>query len=217
MKLFLSCLMLGIVITTTAQTTEVKDSVTDPHFTKVEKEAEYPGGREAWIKFIKKNLNPNTPVDHNAPVGEYPVIAKFVVSKDGTISDIECETNFGHGMEAEVIRILKLSGTWIPAEQDGKTLNAYRRQPVTFVVDQDNFTISTAKPHTLLLNTRNRIHVSAGRAKSENIEVSISAGTITDNGDGDYIVQVKEPGRVIITVKQKNKNKIVGQESFEVK
>jgi hypothetical protein len=212
LTLFLFCCFTGA----DAQNIAITDSVIDPHFAEVEKEAEYPGGSGAWIKYLQKNLKPNTPIDHNAPVGSYNVIARFIVSKDGTLSNITFETNEGYGMEQEVQRILNLSGVWIPAEQNGRKVNAYRRQPITFIVDQDNFTISTAKPHTLFTNTKNRIHISARKVKSENIELSISSGTITDIGDGDYTVQVSEPGRVIITVHLKNKKNPLGTESFVV-
>jgi protein TonB len=37
-------------------------------------------------------------------------------------------------MEEEVVRIIKKGPKWKPAVQNGKLVNAYRRQPVTFVV-----------------------------------------------------------------------------------
>ena len=33
------------------------------------------------------------PVDNGAPEGTYQVIVKFIVSKDGSISDVQAETN----------------------------------------------------------------------------------------------------------------------------
>jgi len=39
-------------------------------------------------------------------------------------------------MEKEVMRIIKKGPKWQPAMQDGKPLNAYRRQPVTFMVSE---------------------------------------------------------------------------------
>jgi periplasmic protein TonB len=40
-------------------------------------------------------------------------------------------------MEAEVIRMIKRSPKWIPAQQEGRFVNAYRQQPVTFVVEEE--------------------------------------------------------------------------------
>jgi protein TonB len=109
----------------------------DQIFTKVEKEASFPGGDAAFHKYLEKNLNAQTPSDNNAPPGTYTVMVKFVVSKTGVISDVTAETNFGYGMEAESIRIIKKSPAWVPALQNGTSVNAYRRQPITWVVAGD--------------------------------------------------------------------------------
>lgn len=112
------------------------------------KESEFPGGMAAFKQFLERNLNALTPTDHNAPFGTYNVIVRFVVSKDGTISDIVPETNFGYGMEAEVIRVFKLSPKWSPAIQYGIPVNAYHRQPVTFVVSDGKIISGMGNYHT---------------------------------------------------------------------
>ncbi|RYY44095.1 MAG: hypothetical protein EOO06_18710 [Chitinophagaceae bacterium] len=103
-------------------------------FTKVEIEAEFPGGASAWTKFVRNNINADVPVDNEAPEGTYSVIVRFIVSKDGSISDVVAETKHGYGMEAEAIRAIKKGPKWTPAQQNGRYVNAYRRQPITFVV-----------------------------------------------------------------------------------
>jgi len=108
----------------------------DSLFTRDEREASFAGGNAAWAKYLQKNLNANIPVQNRAPRGVYQVIVKFIVNKDGRISDIRAETNYGYGMEKEVIRILKKGPDWEPAVQYGRKVNAYRRQPITFVVEE---------------------------------------------------------------------------------
>ncbi|MEP6628323.1 MAG: TonB family protein [Ginsengibacter sp.] len=103
-------------------------------FTKVEQEASFPGGEAAWRRYLQNNLDANTPVENGASEGTYQVIVKFIVSKDGSISSVEAETSFGHGMEAEAVKIIKKGPKWAPANQNGRAVNAYRRQPITFVV-----------------------------------------------------------------------------------
>ncbi len=103
-------------------------------YNKVEIEATFPGGDQAWIKFLKKNLNGMVATDNGAPEGQYTVMVQFVVDKYGKITDIKALTNHGYGMEKEVIRFLKNSPKWNPAFQDGRFVKAYRRQPVTFTV-----------------------------------------------------------------------------------
>ncbi|MEO6547283.1 MAG: energy transducer TonB [Ferruginibacter sp.] len=108
----------------------------DKIFTKVENEAQFPGGQQAWIRYLQKNLNANAPVDNGAPSGTYQVIVKFIVSKDGSISDVQAETKHGFGMEDEAVKIIKRGPKWTPALQNGRNVNAYRRQPITFIVEE---------------------------------------------------------------------------------
>ncbi|MEO6405877.1 MAG: energy transducer TonB [Ferruginibacter sp.] len=103
-------------------------------FNKVEVEAEFPGGTGAWTRYLKNNLNAETPVENGASEGTYTVVVRFIVSKDGSISDVVAETKHGFGMEAEAIKIIKKGPSWKPALQNGRNVNAYRRQPITFVV-----------------------------------------------------------------------------------
>ena len=113
--------------------TSVKDSV-DNTFTKVEIEAKFLGGQGAWNKFLSNNLQSDVPFKKGAPAGSYKVVIKFTVGKDGKIEDITPETNYGFGMEDEVMRVIKKGPKWIPASLNGVALRAYRKQPITFVV-----------------------------------------------------------------------------------
>lgn len=102
-----------------------------------EREAEFPNGINGWRKFLVKKLKPTVPVDNGAPVGMHTVYVQFVVNEDGSISDITAKTQLGFGMEEEVIRLMKASPKWVPALQFGKTVKAYRIQPVTFLVTEE--------------------------------------------------------------------------------
>jgi protein TonB len=106
-------------------------------FEKVEIEAQFKGGEGAWKKYLERNLNPNAPVDNGAPEGSYTVYVQFVVSKDGSISDVKALTNHGYGMEQEAMRVIKKGPAWVPAVQNGRSVNAYRKQPITFQVTSE--------------------------------------------------------------------------------
>jgi protein TonB len=113
-----------------------KSDEEDKVFTKVENEAEFPGGNAAWARYVQKNLDGFNPADEGAPPGKYNVIVRFIVSKDGSISDVQAETKFGYGMEEKAINCIKKGPRWKPALQNGRNVNAYRRQPVTYVVEE---------------------------------------------------------------------------------
>jgi len=114
-----------------------KNNDEDKIFTKVENEAAFPGGEAAWRRYLERNLNPSAPVDNGAPQGTYQVIVRFIVSKDGSISDVTPETKFGYGMEEEAVKVIKKGPKWTPALQNGRNVNAYRRQPITFQVQEN--------------------------------------------------------------------------------
>ncbi|OJU26929.1 MAG: energy transducer TonB [Sphingobacteriales bacterium 41-5] len=114
---------------------EVKKPEPEPEiFTKVEIDAAYPGGASAWRSFLERNLRGETPVDNGASPGNYTVIIQFVVDVAGNVSDVKPLTSLGYGMEQEAVRVLKKSGRWKPAIQNGREVKAYRKQPITFQV-----------------------------------------------------------------------------------
>lgn len=194
------------------------DSSRPSIFEKVEFEASFEGGHGAWRKFLEKNLNANTPVDNGAPAGKYTVIVQFVVNKEGTISDVKALTKHGFGMEQEVIRLIKIGPKWVAAMQNGRPVNAYRKQPVTFMIDDANFKITSKEEYVFYLGIENPITISAGRIKADDLQVTISQGSIVSKGDGNYIVKVNKAGRAVIELYNAKKgNKKIGAASFEVK
>ncbi len=222
MPLYKTILAFSLLLPATlfAQTTTPQDSVTENSvkFEKVEEEASFPGGLSAWKTFLVKNLNPNTPVDNGAPSGKYTVIVQFVVSKDGTVSNIKALTKFGYGVEEEVVRIIAKSGAWNPARQNGKNVNAYRKQPVTFVVEQgDGYEIITKDPYTLFVGIDNEITVKIKKQSLSNLTLMISKGSISPTEDGKFIAKINSPGRVTITVYNMKTGKELCASSYDVK
>jgi protein TonB len=57
-------------------------------FTTVQIPAKFPGGLNGWSKYLQRNLNSFLPVDNGARAEKYTVIVSFIVSKDGTISEV---------------------------------------------------------------------------------------------------------------------------------
>ena len=121
------------------------DSTKDANiiFSKVEVEASFPGGQEGWRQYLMKNLHAERIVDLvKFPRGKktlkQTVIVKFIVSRDGTLRDISAENYdlVDPYCVAEAIRVIKVSPNWIPALQNGRKVNAYRRQPITFVFER---------------------------------------------------------------------------------
>jgi uncharacterized protein (TIGR02145 family) len=109
----------------------------DRIYQKVDKDAEFPGGTIGWRRYIEHNLNAQVPIDNGAPKGNYDVIVRFIVSKDGSVSEVKCEKDPGYGMCQEAIRVIKNGPKWMPAFQNGRNVNAYRSQSLTFYVGDE--------------------------------------------------------------------------------
>lgn len=105
-------------------------------FNKSEKEAEFPGGKEAWTTYLRKNLNANIPVDEGWAAGTFKVMVKFIVDKDGSLREITTENYKGTKTAQACIELIKNGPKWIPAMQKGIAVNSYKKQPITFVVQE---------------------------------------------------------------------------------
>lgn len=98
------------------------------------READFPGGEDAWLAFLSSNINSKVPIKKKAPAGRYSAVVQFVVEPDGRVSNVIPITNLGYGIEEELMRVIKKSPKWIPAVKLNKTVKAWRRQPLTLVV-----------------------------------------------------------------------------------
>jgi protein TonB len=103
----------------------------------VEIDASFPGGMTQWARFLNKNLRyPDEAM--NLGLGG-TVVVQFVVDLDGNVSDVKAISGpEAGGMREEAERVIRRSGKWVPAVQNGRHVKAYRRQPVTFQPAQDN-------------------------------------------------------------------------------
>lgn len=114
--------------------TGVKNNTEEQVFTVVEEMPEYPGGMSEFMKFIAQNIK--YPADALQGKVEGRVIARFVVCKDGSISDIEIMRSVSPSLDAEAVRVLKLMPKWKPGRQRGRAVPVKFTVPVTFRLEK---------------------------------------------------------------------------------
>lgn len=90
----------------------------------------FPGGNEAMMNFLRKHLR--TP-DDLEPGTQVTVLIKFMVDRDGRISQWEIVKSGGTELDQEVIRVVRKMPAWNPGKQNGQEISMYFTQPVTFV------------------------------------------------------------------------------------
>lgn len=74
-------------------------------------------GDSSYVKSLKKNITKSIGDGNDIKKGKYAVLVKFIVSKDGNLSDIFCEKDPGLGLCEKVVRVVKKFKKWIPVQK----------------------------------------------------------------------------------------------------
>ncbi len=104
----------------------------DKTFTKVEIESDYAGGPAAWTRYLQKNLQYPEEAVNGEIQGQ--VIVKFIVDKEGNVSEVEAISG-PNELRDEAVRVIKKSGKWNPATQNGRHVKSYKSQPINFKLE----------------------------------------------------------------------------------
>ena len=110
-----------------AQSKSIPDSVV---FEVVEVMPEFPGGQQALMQYLAKNIKYPVTAHENGKQGR--VIVSFVVKKDGNISDIKVARSVDPYLDKEAERVIAAMPNWKPGKQRGQAVNVRFTVPVTF-------------------------------------------------------------------------------------
>jgi TonB family protein len=97
---------------------------------KPDQNPEFPGGNDALLLFIRKNIQ--YPADAMKIGITGTVIVQFTVNKTGEIINPEIMHGIGRSCDQEVIRIVNMMPKWTPGKKDGKTVDVINCIPVKF-------------------------------------------------------------------------------------
>lgn len=98
------------------------------HWSSEKQGPEYPGGAGEMQSFITRNIN--YPEEADGEQGR--VIVKFVVNKDGSISDVKVIRGLNEVLDKEAVRVIQSMPNWKPGKQHGKTVRVRYSVPVMF-------------------------------------------------------------------------------------
>jgi periplasmic protein TonB len=99
-------------------------------YEKVEKESEFPGGLNAWQKYLVNNLKYPERALKAEVMGTVEVV--FIVDKEGRITSPEIFRSVEYSLDKVTMALLQKSPAWIPATQDGKIVKSYKKQPILY-------------------------------------------------------------------------------------
>jgi hypothetical protein len=100
----------------------------DSLFTREEKDASFPGGARAWQTYITKEIASGIDAFTDKDYGT--CVVRFIIDTNGNVSDVEATTMKGTALADLAVNAVKNGPKWIPAVQYGRTVRAYRLQPV---------------------------------------------------------------------------------------
>ena len=96
----------------------------------VENMPDYPGGTGKLMEFLAKNLKYPESAEKNKQEGR--VIVRFVIEKDGSLTDFAVARSVSPALDAEALRVAKMMPKWIPAKNKGKTVRLRYNIPIKF-------------------------------------------------------------------------------------
>ncbi len=101
-------------------------------FTVVEDAPGFPGGDEARIKYLQKNIKYPQMARESGIQGT--VYVTFVVEKDGKVTNVQILRGIGGGCDEEAIRVIQNMPRWNPGKQRGKPVRVQFNMPIKFTL-----------------------------------------------------------------------------------
>lgn len=99
-------------------------------FDVVEEQPSFPGGQGALMQWLRDNIKYPVIAAENGIEGR--VIVQFVVSKSGSISNVNVVRGVDPSLDKEAVRVVSNMPNWTPGKQNGTTVNVRYTLPVTF-------------------------------------------------------------------------------------
>ncbi|RYF12860.1 MAG: energy transducer TonB [Flavobacteriales bacterium] len=145
-KLIHSSLIAVLLLTFCSKPAIAQDDDKIYNFVSIKNPPTYPGGLQAFYKFLGTNIKyPEMAVKNNV---HGKVLVSFVVEKDGSLSDIKIERGLGFGTDEEAIRVLKISRNWNPGIEDARPVRVKYNIPISFALPgvKANTNTNNARP-----------------------------------------------------------------------
>jgi protein TonB len=101
-------------------------------FTGVEVQAQFPGGNENMMNWIRANTA--YPKDAVILGIQGKVFVKFLIDKAGNVCDVSLERPVDPLLDKEALRVVKAMPQWKPARQNTKAVKVFLVVPIHFVL-----------------------------------------------------------------------------------
>jgi len=96
----------------------------------VEEMPQYPGGEDALMDYVSKNVVYPSEAQEKGISGR--VFVSFIVEKDGSVNEVKVMRGIGGGCDEESVRVIKAMPKWKPGKMKGKPVRVSYMMPITF-------------------------------------------------------------------------------------
>lgn len=72
----------------------------------------FSGLDSTWVKSLENKFNQSFRIERKAKKGQYLVSVRFIISKDGRVSEVLCENDPGYGLCGAVVREVRNAPRW---------------------------------------------------------------------------------------------------------
>jgi len=122
-----------ITLTDTEETPETVEVPDEEPTILVDEEAEFPGGYPGIMKFIQENfVIPNSVLDEG---NGGRVVLRFVVEKDGQISNVSVIQSLSNDCDKAAIKVVQRMQNWKPAKNNGRVVRAWYTIPINVTLN----------------------------------------------------------------------------------
>lgn len=107
---------------------------TDACLTFVEVMPSFPGGQEAFTKYLQENIKYPKEEKRNGKDGT--VYVKFIINKDGSVDSVQVikSVEGAPGLGEEAVRVISAMPNWTPGTMNGRAVRVYMTVPIKFTL-----------------------------------------------------------------------------------
>ena len=166
----------------------------DKVFDVVEQFPSFPGGNGKLSEFLSQNVRYPVVAAENGIEGR--VIVRFIVERDGSVSNVEVAKGAEASLDKEAVRVAKLMPKWNPGKQNGKAVRVNFNVPISF-----KLTSGSTSSNSSTITVRGRVVDKHGEPiiGASIIEEGTRKGAVSDF-DGNFSMDVPKSGETKLNV-----------------
>ena len=107
-----------------------KDETEDEIFETAQVAPEFPGGMSALFDYLRKNIK--YPPKALKKGTEGTVVIRFMIDKDGSLSNMGIQKSLSKECDKEALRVVKKMPKWTPGYNGGKPVKCWFTLPIQF-------------------------------------------------------------------------------------